>query len=271
MARTIFIGSAPDTGSWTSKGIRHDQVLLGAIQPGQQIGIFSDALKRLTERLHHLNEGNGRFWFDTRPNLRREMEDRKRRFDEKHDILPRIKTELAKQVKSEIAGGIHIFTPSGDIPDDTVIRLVVLPPDAPYSRHQSQLAELCAAALLKKRGEQPRQRQNRLIFLAADGDTKDRLLDQVRSWAAWESIVKDYKENIITLDNIMGKTAEEQQNSAKNVFERLIRETYRWLMVPGLELLNGKPSSQVTWEVFQLDSGKTIKAEIDRIIRRMRS
>ena len=267
VARTIFIGSAPDTGSRTSKGIRRDQVLLGAIQPGQQIGIFSDALKRLTERLHHLNEGNGRFWFDTRPNLRREMEDRKRRFDEKHDILPRIKTELAKQVKSEIAGGIHIFTPSGDIPDDTVIRLVVLPPDASYSRHQSQLAELCAADLLKKRGEQPRQRQNRLIFLAADGDTKDRLLDQVRSWAAWESIVKDYKENIITLDNIMGKTAEEQQNSAKNVFERLIRETYRWLMVPGLELLNGKPSSQVTWEVFQLDSGKTIKAEIDRIIR----
>jgi hypothetical protein len=38
-------------------------------------------------------------------------------------------------------------------------------------------------------------------------------------------------------------------------------------MVPGLELLNGKPSSQVTWEVFQLDSSKTIKAEIDRIIR----
>ena len=267
VARTIFIGSAPDTGSRTSRGIRHDQVLLGAIQPGQQIGIFSDALKRLTERLHHLNEGNSRFWFDTRPNLRREMEDRKRRFDEKHDILPRIKTELAKQVKSEIAGGIHIFTPGSDIPDDTVIRLVVLPPDAPYGRHQLRSAEWCAADLLKKRGEQPRQRQNRLIFLAADGDTKDRLLEQVRSWAAWESIVDDYEKDIITLDNIMGRTAKEQRDSAKNIFERLIRETYRWLMVPGLEMANGKPSSQVTWEKFQLDSGKTIKAEIDRIIR----
>ncbi|MGC9351036.1 MAG: ATP-binding protein [Sulfurovum sp.] len=267
VARSIFIGSAPDTGSRTSRGIRHEQVLLGAIQPEQQIGIFSDALKRLTERLHHLNEGNNRFWFDTRPNLRREMEDRKRRFDENDDILPRIKKELARQVKSEIAGGIHIFTPGGDIPDDTVIRLVVLPPDAPYGRHELRSAEWCAADLLKKRGEQPRQRQNRLIFLAADGDTKDRLLDQVRSWAAWESIVDDYEKNIITLDNIMGKTAKEQRDRAKNVFERLIRETYRWLLVPGLEIANGKPSSQVTWEKFQLDSGKSIKVEIDRIIR----
>jgi uncharacterized protein len=44
-------------------------------------------LKLLADRLHYLNSSGDktldttRFWFDTRANLRREMEDRKRRFE----------------------------------------------------------------------------------------------------------------------------------------------------------------------------------------------
>ena len=42
--------------------------------------IYTDALGRLADRLHYLNRADDRFWFDTRANLRREMEERKRRF-----------------------------------------------------------------------------------------------------------------------------------------------------------------------------------------------
>ena len=57
VARTIFLGSAPSAGE-TKQGIRgidRARILLGCIQPGQTASTFSDALNRLTDRLHYLN------------------------------------------------------------------------------------------------------------------------------------------------------------------------------------------------------------------------
>ncbi|MDK2889756.1 MAG: hypothetical protein PWR21_388 [Methanoculleus sp.] len=268
VARTIFLGSAPNISDRVTRGIERERILLGSIQPSQQIGVFTDALSRLSDRLHHLNIGNERYWFDTRPNLRREMEERKRRFNEREEILPRIRNELARIVRPGLFAGIHIFTPSSDIPDDWGMRFVVLPPDAAYGRHQLKSAEWWAAEYLKNRGEQPRQKQNRLIFLAADADTIDRLSDQARIWCAWESIVKDYEARRIILDNIMGENAREQMVNAKNIFQRVVREAYRWLLVPGQELTNGRPSQDIAWERYQINpSAQQFSQEIERILR----
>src|SRR5208283_3882060 len=98
VARTIFFGSAPSSVA-TKPGIRgldRARVVLGCLQPGQTSSIYSDALNRLADRLHYLNSSGDkaqdatRFWFDTRANLRREMEDRKRRFDDKTEVRGKI-------------------------------------------------------------------------------------------------------------------------------------------------------------------------------------
>ncbi len=44
-----------------------ERVMLGVLQPGQQASVYKDALRRLADRLHYLNTGNNRFWFDVRP------------------------------------------------------------------------------------------------------------------------------------------------------------------------------------------------------------
>ena len=85
---------------------------------GQQIGLFKDALRRLGDRLHYLNHANNRFWLDTRPNLRREMEERKRRFQDKEDVFPSVRERVQRGFASGVFGGIHVFTDSGDVPDD---------------------------------------------------------------------------------------------------------------------------------------------------------
>jgi len=72
-ARTIFLGSAPSTVDQMIREIKVDRILLGTVQPGQSIGVFEDVLKRLRGRLHYLYSDQDRFWFDTKPNLRREM------------------------------------------------------------------------------------------------------------------------------------------------------------------------------------------------------
>jgi predicted AAA+ superfamily ATPase len=268
LARTIFLGSAPSTMNQLVRGIELERVLLGAIQPGQPVGVFRDALNRLRDRLHYLNHANNRFWLDTRPNLRREMEERKRRFQDKEDVFPAIRDRVQKTFASGVFGGIHIFTASSDVPDDWALRLVVLPPDAAFSKSGQSLAIDRATEILKKRGDQPRFRQNRLLFLVADYESVSRLKDHVRSYLAWRSILADYQDNRIVLDNLMARQAQENLKQAEETVCRSVRETYKWLLVPMQEARPGKGLSELRWEHFQVNPGApNWSQEIERVLK----
>jgi predicted AAA+ superfamily ATPase len=192
-ARAIFLGSAPSTANQMVRGIELERVALGRCATGPAGWHLQGCSAPSWRSLHYLNSGNNRFWFDTRPNLRREMEERKRRFQDKEDVFPAIRDRVQKTFASGVFGGIHIFTASSDVPDDWQLRLVVLPPDAAFSRSGQSLAIERATEILKTRGDQPRFKQNRLIFLAADYDSVSRLKDQVRSTLAWQSIVSRHQ------------------------------------------------------------------------------
>lgn len=267
-ARAIFLGSAPSTANQMVRGIELERVALGVAQPGQQVGIYKDALRRLGDRLHYLNSGNNRFWFDTRPNLRREMEERKRRFQDKEDVFPAIRDRVQKTFASGVFGGIHIFTASSDVPDDWQLRLVVLPPDAAFSRSGQSLAIERATEILKHRGDQPRFKQNRLIFLAADYDSVSRLKDQVRSTLAWQSIVSDIKEMKLNLDQFQSRQASKSLEDANEALRRMIRETYKWIVAPMQEARPGKGLSEIQWEHFQVNPGaQNLSQEIERVLK----
>lgn len=64
-ARTIFLGSAPTTSGQVARGIELERIMLGTVQPGQQIGLFKDALRSLADKLHYLNSANNHYWFDS--------------------------------------------------------------------------------------------------------------------------------------------------------------------------------------------------------------
>lgn len=267
-ARAIFLGSAPSTANQMVRGIELERVALGVAQPGQQVGVYKDALRRLGDRLHYLNSGNNRFWFDTRPNLRREMEERKRRFQDKEEVFPAIRDRVQKTFASGVFGGIHVFTSSSDVPDDWQLRLVVLPPDAAYSRSGQSLAIERATEILKTRGDQPRFKQNRLIFLAADYDSVSRLKDQVRSMLAWQSIVGDIKEMKLNLDQFQSRQASKSLEDANEALRRMIRETYKWMVAPMQEARPGKGLSEIQWEHFQINPGaQNLSQEIERVMK----
>lgn len=268
-ARTIFLGSAPSTTNQMVRGIGVERITLGAAHPGQQVGLYKDALRRLVDRLHYLNSGNERFWFDTRPNLRREMEDRKRRFQDKEDIFPFIREHVKKAFQGNgVFNATHVFTGSSDVPDDWQLRLVVLPPDAALSKSGPSFALEQAGKILKNRGDQPRFKQNRLIFLVADGDTVNRLKDQVRSTLAWQSIVSDIKEMKLNLDQNQAQQAGKSLKDAEEALRRMIRETYKWLVAPMQEAQPGKGLSDVKWEQFQINAGTpNLTQEIERVLK----
>jgi uncharacterized protein len=266
LARTIFLGSAPTTANQTVRGIDAERVLLGVLQPGQQASIYKDALRRLSDRLHYLNTGNNRFWFDVRPNLRREMEDRKRRFTSKEHLLPEIQNRLRNLIQGTPFAGIHVFSGSADVPDDWRMHLIVIPPSAPFSRNPKSPATDVALDILNHRGDQPRMKRNRVLFLAADAESISRLDDLVCSFKSWDSIVTDINDGNLNLDQLQSRQAAKNRDSASEAVNRTIRETYRWLLAP-TEEADGKAILPMRWEHFALNTGSTsFTKEIERVM-----
>lgn len=270
IARSVFLGSAPDAGSVGGakhqRGLEFERLLLGCAQPGQVIGHYKDGVRALVDRLQYINSANNRYWFDIRPNLRREMEDRKRRFDLREHVYPFIKEKL--RFASGVFAGVHVFTQSGDVPDDWQLRLVVLPPTATFSKTSQTPALDAASAILKLRGEQPRQKQNRLIFLAPDADSIGRLNDQVTSALAWRSIVVDVAEGRLNLDQHQAKQAANSSDQASEALGRMIRETYKWLLAPVQEVKPGKGVGEIIWDHYLVNPAVLNRSqEIEKILR----
>lgn len=116
MARTIMLGSAPTVRDQNVRGIEASRIRLGVVQPGENIANFNDALSTLTSALAYLytNPSGDRFWYDTRPTLRKTVEDRATQVSAS-DVEYEIETRLRKE---QPFAGIHICPSSSlDVPD----------------------------------------------------------------------------------------------------------------------------------------------------------
>src|ERR1700722_7847318 len=272
VARTIFLGSAASAAG-TQKGARgldRARVLLGCLQPGQTSSIFSDALNRLADRLHYLNSSGDkaqdatRFWFDTRANLRREMEDRKGRFNDQNEVRSKLADVLRKLIPgASFFDGSHIFTPHTDVPDDGALRLVLLSPEKFYSKQEARVASDEILEFLRSNGPKPRYRCNRLLFIAPDHAALTRVRDCDRTALAWDSIVVDVKEKRLHIDGLQEEQARKELQSAEDVLPRVARECYKWLLCP----TQATPTDrQPTIEAFPLNtSGSAFGTEIERV------
>ena len=272
VSRTVFLGSAPSSVA-TKQGIRgidRARVLLGCLQPGQTSSLFGDALNRLADRLHYLNASGDkaadatRFWFDTRANLRREMEDRKGRFDDKSEVRGKVATLLQKITGgSTLFDGVHIFTAHTDVPDDSLLRLVVLQPGQSFSnRHPRSPGVEAVKEYVQHNGTKPRFKGNRLIFVAPDGATVGRLKDSVRTALAWKSIVDDVAQHRLNIDRLQEQQAKKEAQTASAVAERATRDCFRWLLCP----VQHVPTDAVLVEDFAMNTaGSSFATELERV------
>lgn len=272
MARTVFLGSAPSSVT-TRPGIRgldRACIILGCLQPEQTSSLYSDALNRLADQLHYLNSSGDkaqeetRYWFDTRANLRREMEERKKRFEDKNEVRGRMAEVLKKLTASAtFFDGVHIFTPHSDVPDDGALRLVVLAPEHFYSRDETRVAFEGVLDHVRSHGTAPRYRGNRLIFLAADQGALVRLRDCIRTALAWNSIVEDVESMRLVLDNLQAQQARKERQAADDVLTRVARECYKWLLCPAQDTPTA-PKPMV--EAFPLNTGgAAVGPDIERV------
>ena len=164
------------------------------------MGVFEDVLKRLRDKLTCCTQIRaGLVRYKTR--LRREMESRKQNINEQDELQPLLKERVTRVFgKNHNFSGIHVFTASSDVPMIMAqgYRGCIAVSGA-YSRSETNQAFDAADEVLKKRGEQPRQKQNRLIFLAADYDMVNRLKEQANIFAQ-RSIVSDIETGSLIQD-----------------------------------------------------------------------
>ena len=272
VARTVFLGSAPASIATKAgiRGIDRARILLGCFQPGQTAALYTDALGRLADRLHYLNSSGDkaqdttRYWFDTRANLRREMEDRKKRFDDTSEVRGKLAAVLNK-LKGGMTffDGVHIFTPHSDVADDGSLRCVILGPEYGYAKEEPRLAFDAVLEFLKNNGTKPRHRGNRLLFIAPDYAMLSRVRDCIRTALAWGSIVEDVREGRLNIDQLQKKQAEKELQTAEDVLPRVARECYKWLLCP---VQHAATETKVALEVFSLNTGGvSFGNEIERI------
>lgn len=101
------------------------------------------------------------------------MESRKQYISERDALIPLLKERTTRLIGGQHQfAGIHVFNQSGGVPDEygSGPRLLVVLTNAAYSRTESNQAYNAAEEIIRTRGEQPRQKQNRQISLAADFD-----------------------------------------------------------------------------------------------------
>ena len=254
VARTIMLGSAPSARSNAIKGIETSRIRLGVVQPGENIAIFNDALNTLQGALSYLysNPTADRFWYDTRPTLRKTVEDRASQRSEE-EVEMELERRL-KQIRRERPfTRVHICPESSmDVSDDQEIGLVILEYRQAYRRNEPKdMAIQAATEILNTRGTAPRVYRNMLAFIAPDSSMMSALREEVKRFLAWKSIKEDAAD--LNLDNAqMRETESSLIRSSKTVDDR-IQETYCHLLVPYID--REVDLKEIIWDEINIRGG----------------
>lgn len=259
VARTIMLGSAPSTSALrdqTIRGLETSRIRLGVVQPGENIADFNDALNTLHGSLSYLynNQNGTRFWYDTKPTLRKTSEDRASQVSDA-DVIMEIESRLKRLHKESPFSGVHTCPPSSnDIPDEQNARLVILRPEYTFRRANGKDSGKALATVLdylNMRGSSPRVYRNMLSFVAPDQDKLHDLQTEVRRFIAWKSIISDKDD--LNLDGVQLREAESSLNRSNSSVESRIKETYCWLLVPFIDQYEDIKTIQ--WEISNLGGG----------------
>jgi hypothetical protein len=232
-ARAVFMCTAPLVGQ-PNAGLNGLGLRLACAEPGDQLAIFGEALRELSERATYLYEESGRYWFSTQPTLNRLADDRAKALPD-HEVDEAIKAILREDGTSK-ARFHRVFS----VPDDPTaieevqaLSLVILGPAAPHSGKsvaKSLATDAVADTLTRCRSSQRRFR-NTLLFVAADETQLGEARTATRRALAWESILED-KRVRAQLTDAQAADAKEKAKSGRDGAVKAVRGAWNHILFP---------------------------------------
>ena len=232
VARAIFMGSAPTVSEQGVRGVEEVRINLATVQPGESPGIFSDALRRMSNQLTYLYNDSTRYWYDTRPTVNRTAQDRAQSMSE-YEILDEAGKHLRDQSPNrKLLGSVHIMPEgSAEVPDEQSARVVVLGPEHTHKSNNSDSEAMkFVTEIMNSRGNSPRHHRNKLLFIAPDETRNSEWEDSIRKYLAWKSIENDRE--VLNLDAQQGRQVAEAIKHENEPIDKRTQETYCWLIVP---------------------------------------
>ena len=241
-ARAVFMCSAPLVGQ-PNAGLTGQGLRLACAEPGDQLAIFGEALRELTEKATYLYEEAGRYWFSTQPTLNRLADDRAKALPD-HEVDAAIADVLREDAGSK--GGFHrIFA----APDDPVtideaqsLSLVILGPALPHAGKgtaKSPATDAVADALMRCRASQRRLR-NTLVFVAPDEANLATAREVMRKAMAWASIDKDGRLQQ-QMTQAQAADAKDKAKTNRESALKAIRTAWSHILYPVKSETAGKP------------------------------
>ncbi|MCL2643280.1 MAG: DUF499 domain-containing protein [Candidatus Bathyarchaeota archaeon] len=254
VARTIMLGSAPTGREQAIRGIETSRIRLGIVQPGENIAEFNDALNTLRNSLTFLynNPSGDRYWYDSRPTLRKTAEDRAQQI-----ALPDVEYEIEKRLhklsKDPSFAGVHICPASSlDVLDDQNARLVILRSVDVHRLNNLESGAMKAVTdILYNRGNTPRIYRNMLAFIAPDHDLMASLKQEVRRYLAWKSIKNDSED--LNLDAAQNRETDNNLTRSNETVDTQLKEVYCWLLVPHIDRV--VDIKTIMWDTIRISGG----------------
>jgi hypothetical protein len=243
-ARAVFLCTAPTAGK-PNAGITGQGLRLACAEPGDQLAIFGEALRELSERAAYLYEEAGRYWYSTQPTLNREADNRaKALLDHPHEIDAEIVRMLLDDARTK-ASFDRVFAAPDDpvaIDEALALSLVILGPAAPHSGKgatKSIATDAVGETLMRCRSSQ-RHGRNTLLFIAADEASLGTAREVIAKAMAWASIIKDdrLKQQMTTAQiTDTGEKAKTHGDGAR----RALRTAWSHIFYPTKSETPGKP------------------------------
>lgn len=232
-ARAVFLATAPHRGS-SRGGLTGPALRLACAQPGDQISIFGDALRELSERSAYLYREGDRYWFSTQPTLNRIADERANDIsidDADAEIVAILRKEQGHR------GGFHRVHAAPDnlidVDDGRAIALVIIPPSHPHALKSPDKTptEQIVTDALERRGTGQRKFRNALVFVAADESGLDTCREIARKYLAWKSIVED-KDMADSLTRAQFEDAGSRMRQSAEALAQRIRSTWSHVLYP---------------------------------------
>lgn len=269
VARTVFLGSAPDVVGQSARGIDRSRVNLGCVQPGENVALFTDALTTLRTRSSYLYADSAglRFWYDTRPTLRKMVEGRVPGIGES-DAVGEAERRLRALRSEELLAGVHVCPQSTlDVPDRQEARLVVFGLSCPYSTDAvANRASDAARDYLASRGTGQRMYKNCLVFLAPDSTAVTAVVQEARRYLAWCSVERDADR--LDLTKSQQREVSAGKTESAQALDVRLNEAYGWLLVPQVDPASG--SMETRWEIERVGAAGD-EGPVSRVARKLRA
>ena len=232
-ARAVFLCSAPLVGQ-PNAGLTGPGLRLACAEPGDQLAIFGEALRELSERATYLYEEAGRYWFSTQPTLNRLADDRAKAFAD-HEVDAEIVKVLTEDARTK--GGFHrVFAAPDDpitIDEAPALSLVILGPSTPHAGKvaaKSAATEAVTEGLTRCRAAQRRFR-NTLFFVTADEGLLSTAREGTRKAMAWGEIAGDRRLQD-QLPPAQMKDATEKAKGAREGATKAVRLAWSHILFP---------------------------------------